>query len=112
MAIFVRTANPQQLLDKIRDFIDKGEIKTWQFDSDNDLTYYVAQFVGKAWFHPIVAAEENSLIFGIIANQKIEMSSQLYAIYHARFLEILLLHFTEDFTVVWPSRGKTKYDLF
>ena len=32
MAIYVSTDNPQDLLDKIKDYINKGKIDTWSFD--------------------------------------------------------------------------------
>lgn len=110
MAIYIKTKSPQGLLDKIKDQINKGKIDTWAYDSDGDFTHCVEQWNKHAWFSPKVESER--LVFGIIGNKNIPMTKSLYAVYHGRFIEMLLAHFDTDINVVWPSSNKTTYDNF
>lgn len=40
------------------------------------------------------------------------MSVETYAVYHGRFSEMLLAHFDDEFSNVYSTAQKTKYDRF
>ena len=110
MAIYARTADPQGLVDKIKDYINKGKIDTWKYDSDGDFTHSASQWNQKAWFRPRI--ESDRVVFGILGNTKSTMTKEVYAIYHGRFIEMLLAHFDDIVTLAWASSQKTTYDNF
>ena len=74
MAIYVSTDNPQDLLDKIKDYINKGKIDTWSFYSEGDFTHCVDQWKNKAWFRPQIT--DDNLVFGILGNTEVTMTKQ------------------------------------
>jgi len=88
----VKTDNPQGLLDSICEAIDDGTIETWAYDEEGDFSHTTSdgQWVGQAWLHPNVAI--GTLIMNIIPPGD-GVSSEAYAIYHGRFIEMLLAHF-------------------
>lgn len=90
MAIFIKTSNPQELLDNIRMSIENKVIQNWCEDEDGDLTQ-VYQWRNKAWFKPLV--NKNVLIFGLIGRKDEPMTKSIYGIYHGRFSEMLLTQF-------------------
>ena len=47
MAIYVKTNNPQGLLDEIRKSIENNVVQTWSVDNDGDFTH-VSQWKNKA----------------------------------------------------------------
>ena len=99
MSIQIRTTNPQDLLDAIYLAIDEGHIDTWTYDEEGDFSHETAseQWVGEAWLHPVVGLALLSL--EIIPPQD-GLSKEAYAVYHGRFIEMLLAHFDEDFSLV------------
>jgi hypothetical protein len=51
--------------------------------------------------HPVVA--NGSLNFGILGRKEETISSEVYAIYHGRFVEMLLAHFDDQFSAAKTS---------
>jgi hypothetical protein len=98
MAVRVFCRNPSSLLQKIKDAIRAGSIQTWQLDTDGDLTHSPEQWKNLAWFRPVV--EDDRIIFKILARTDKVMSKATYAVYHGRFIEMILTHFDEDSTRV------------
>jgi hypothetical protein len=96
MAVKTYCNNPQQLLNKIKAGIRAGSIKTWTLDTDGDLTHATQQWKNKAWFRP--SLQQGLLLFNILGPQGAAMSTEIYAIYHGRLIEMLLAHFDADFT--------------
>ena len=96
MAIIIITSTPNLLLKSIYDDIDKEHIKTWGYDGEKDFTHDVQQWKDQAWLRPSVAA--GILMFGIIGRQGTVLSKEVYAIYHGRFIEMLLAHFDKSFS--------------
>jgi hypothetical protein len=96
MAIQVGTDNPQKLLDAIYEAIDEGHIETWTYDEDGDFIHVTPdeQWVGKAWLHPVPNA--TFLTLNTIAPTE-GLSDEVYAVYHGRFIEMLLAHFDDEF---------------
>jgi hypothetical protein len=107
MAIVVRTDRPQGLLAAIKAEIDAGKIDTWRYDSDGDFSHSPDQWRHKAWLRPSTGAGE--LVFKILTPTNQKMSRVVYAVYHGRFIEMLLTHFDLRFTSAdasaLPERG-------
>ena len=110
MAIYVSCKNPKDLLDKIKKSIDNGNIATWKYDEDNDFYHSPEQWFHSGWLRPHI--ETNELVFGLLGPEGQTMSTLSYAIYHGRFIEMLLNHFDGDFDSVKASSQKTKFDIF
>lgn len=90
MALNFNTDNPQKLLAEFKKAIDEGRVSTWSYDKDNDFTHTPDQWKNRAWLRPKI--ETNKLTFYIIRPEKISISSEVYAIYHGRFIESMLHH--------------------
>ena len=97
MAIQVNTDNPQGLLDSIYAAIDEGSIETWAYDEDKDFFHNTSdgQWEGEAWLRPTVASD--ALVLNIVRPTE-GLSKEAYAVYHGRFIEMLLAHFDADFS--------------
>jgi len=90
------TSTPNNLLSRIKKLIDSGQIKTWAYDTDGDFTHTATQWNNKAWLRPHVNG--SNLQFTILGPTS-GLSTEVYAIYHGRFLEMMLAHFFNSFTV-------------
>lgn len=91
--ISVMTSQPAALLDKIKAAIDKNTVRTWSCDDEGDFTHTADQWNQLAWLTPTI--ESSSLLFNIIPPINKHITKQIYAIYHGRFAEMLLVHFDE-----------------
>jgi hypothetical protein len=91
MAVRAFCIDPQHLLGEIKAAIRKGTVQTWALDQDGDLTHSAQQWKNKAWFRPSI--EPGVLVFSILGQQSTPMSSEVYAVYHGRLVEMLLAHF-------------------
>ncbi|SRR5437667_6655734 len=96
MAIIVTTGNANTIVSSIKAFIDDGTIDTWEYDEDGDFTHTPNQWRQKAWFRARI--EDGKITFHILTPTKTTMSRTTYAIYHGRFIEMLLTHFDEKFS--------------
>jgi hypothetical protein len=96
MAVRAFCNNPQQLLNEIKTAVRAGTVQTWVLDQDGDFTHSPPQWRNKAWFRPSI--EGGALVFKILGQQSVSMSSEVYAVYHGRFIEMLLAHFDKKFT--------------
>lgn len=101
MAVKVRCDAPQILLDEIKTSIRSGSVETWQLDSDGDFTHAPEQWRSKAWLRPQI--EEDKLVFIILAPKDTRISRAVYAVYHGRFIEMLLAHFDKKFRLAWAT---------
>jgi hypothetical protein len=110
MAIIVKTNNPSGLLSAIHKAIDDNKVETWSYDRDGDFTHTPAQWKGQAWLRPRTYAGE--LRFGIIKRQDVDLSKLIYGVYHGRFIENLLVHFDNSFTLASATAQKTEPDNF
>lgn len=95
MAVRVFSRNPGLLLRKINAAVKNGSFETWSVDSDGDFTHSPEQWRNRAWFRPKVL--DGKVIFNILAPNDARMSRSVYAVYHGRFIEMLLKHFDLDF---------------
>lgn len=108
MSIYVRTSNPRKLVDEINDQIEQSSIDTWSVDKDGDYTHTAEQWKNHAWIHPII--ETNRVVFAIWGRVNENLSVVDYAIYHGRFVEMLLVHFDHQCDYIEVSSLATKYD--
>jgi hypothetical protein len=89
--IILHTNTPRELLQAIKSSIDKNRIETWAYDKEGDLTHTAAQWRQKAWLRPSI--KNNSLTLNIIWPKGQLRPQEVYAIYHGRFIEMVIAHF-------------------
>lgn len=93
MAIIVKTSRPNWVITQIRSRIDNSQIDTWEYDKDGDFTH-VGQWKNLAWMSPVI--EENCVIFRILGRNSVKMTLMEYAVFHGRFLEMLINQFPDE----------------
>lgn len=108
MAVFVYATDPPALLRAIRAAISNGTVETWSVDSDGDFTHSPTQWRLKAWLRPKVL--EDRIVFNIFPPQKSILGRETYAVYHGRFVEMLLAHFDLQFKNVVSTALPTDGD--
>lgn len=108
MAIYVKTSSPAVLLKEIKEQINNGMIDTWSVDNDGDFTHDVEQWRFHAWLRPII--ETDRLVFGILCRNDRSITTTEYAIYHGRFVEMILAHFDKMCVNVMVTAMPTTYD--
>jgi hypothetical protein len=96
MAVIVLTSTPATLLDEMKAEMNKHTIETWSVDPDGDFTHTPPQWLKQAWFRPLI--HEDRLVFRILTPQGKKLSRTVYAVYHGRFIEMLLTHFDLKFS--------------
>ena len=94
MTIRVRTADPNELLQAIRDAIDRREIDTWEYDKHGDFTHTPTQWRKLAWLRP--SASAGTLNFKLLKPEGRAVTDATYAVYHGRFIEMVLAHFNDQ----------------
>jgi hypothetical protein len=97
MALRFITNTPNKLLSTFKKAIDDGHVDTWSYDKDGDFTHTPPQWNKLAWLRPSVVDGEK-LIFKIIRPQNSTVSTEVYAVYHGRFIESMLAHCNQLFT--------------
>jgi hypothetical protein len=109
MAIQITTDDPQGLLDSIYATIDEGKIKTWAYDDDKDFFHDTSdgQWVGEVWLRPAVF--DGSLVLNVVPPKR-AVTTEAYAVYHGRFIEMLLAHFDQDFSEASATAQATEDD--
>ena len=91
MAVHLKTKTPKKLLAAYKKAIDDGRVETWSYDRDGDFTHTAEQWSNRAWLRPKIK-EREELVLHILAPRETELSSEIYAIYHGRFIESMLNH--------------------
>jgi hypothetical protein len=94
MPINVTTGNGQALLGAIFKGIDEKEVDTWRYETHDGvkyLTHSPDQWDQKEWLKATVAVP--SLVLNIVKPKNTNISTVVYAVYHGRFIEMLLAHF-------------------
>lgn len=105
--ITFNSASPQQLLVSLREAIRKGHITTWS-EQNGYFTHTPTQWAHKAWLHPSIQGSE--LRFAIIKPQDTNITTEVYAVYHGRFIETMLAHFDKQFSNGFASAMPTLVD--
>lgn len=98
MAIYFETKTPKKLLAAYKKAVDDGHVSTWSYDSDGDFTHTADQWNRKAWLRPKIE-EGTALVFHILKPKEATLSLTIYAVYHGRFIESMLRHCDELFSV-------------
>jgi hypothetical protein len=96
MSIRITTVDANALLANIYKAIDDRKIVTWQYDKDGDFTHTAEQWRNKAWLRP--KKETGALVLTIMPPKDVALSTEIYAIYHGRFIEAVLAHFDKQFS--------------
>jgi hypothetical protein len=111
LAINVNANAPQALLDAIYEAIDDGSIETWSYDEDGDFSHVTSdgQWEGQAWLHPEVATA--ALVLTVVPPKGGAISQEAYAVYHGRFIEMLLAHFDDNFSKAVATAQAANGDL-
>lgn len=109
MSIYVKTDTPSDLVQRIRDGIKEKKITTWLCDNAGDFTHDTDQWRYNAWISPVV--EEGRVVFRILCRKDRDLSVRDYAIYHGRFVEMLLVHFDRTCEDIEVTPLATIYDI-
>ena len=109
MAIFVTVDNPASFVQDIKKGIDEKTIQTWEYDSDGDFTHSPDQWKNSAWIRP--HEEAKRVVFGIVDRKDRNSSVVEYAVFHGRFVEMLLEHFDSRCEEISVSPMGTSYDI-
>jgi hypothetical protein len=95
MSISFDTTNPTGLLAAFKKAIKDGHVVTWSCDSDGDFTHTPPQWNKKAYLRPVVL--NGSLMMKFIGH-KSTVTWEVYAVYHGRFIESMIVHCNQLFT--------------
>ncbi len=88
--------------------IQDREITTWTVDESGDFTHALPQWRNQAWLQPQVV--KGDLVFTIAPQSRKTISPEIYAVYHARFIEMLLAYFDSSFSKAFLSAIPEKGD--
>ena len=108
MAIYVKTSTPRALVQKINQDIHENKIQTWTVDKDGDYTHAPEQWRNRAWIRPHI--EEGRVVFGALCRKDANMTVNEYAVFHGRFVEMLLDNFDHMCMSIEVTPLGTKYD--
>lgn len=97
MSLRIDSANPTQLLARIKTAINAHHVETWSCDKDGDFTHVPAQWKDKAWWRPEVKI--GFLELRLILPQDVQaLDATTLGVYHGRFIEMLMTHFRTELT--------------
>jgi hypothetical protein len=103
------TTQPNTLLAAIKTAIQQGKVTTWSLNTNGDLTHTPEQWKWKAYLRPVATAGAE-LRFAIIRPSNANISTEVYAVYHGRFVEMMLAHFDKMFTNAASTAMPTTVD--
>jgi hypothetical protein len=101
MAIYFNTNNPAALLAAFKQGIERKEIVTWEIDPDGDFTHTPPQWRNQAWLRPVLG--QDRLVLNIIGRNNTAMPLEVYAVYHGRFIEAMIRHCRQRFTLAMAT---------
>jgi hypothetical protein len=102
------TTTPNALLAAIKKAIDDKKVTTWSHNQGY-FTHTPPQWINKAWLQPVVDAAVG-LRFAIVHPNNGIVTSENYAVYHGRFVEMMLAHFDSEFTNATSTAMPTAFD--
>lgn len=108
MAVRAFTDDPQALLSEIKRSIAEGRVTLWRIDQDGDLTLTSDSYTNKAWMRPKVLPDR--LTFNIIGSNEGDMSKRIYAVFHGRLIQMLLISFDSYFKTASATALATSGD--
>ena len=96
MAIYFQTKDPSALLNTFKKKIDDKRVITWSYDKDGDFTHEVPQWKNSAWLRPRINTGQLALF--VVCPKERKITTEVYAVYHGRFIESMLAHCDSMFT--------------
>jgi hypothetical protein len=98
MSVRALTDDAVGLLARIKKLLDQGHIDSWAYDDTGDFTHTASsgQWKNKAWFRP--EAKSDRLRFRLIKPKNNKINRTVFAVYHGRFIEMLIGHVPDYFT--------------
>jgi hypothetical protein len=110
MAVHAFTDDAASLLARIRKLIDGGRIDTWAYDNEGDFTHTAStgQWKNEAWLRPSV--ETDRLRLRIIKPKNKGLTREVFAVYHGRFIEMLVAHVPDYFTTARASANPAEHE--
>jgi hypothetical protein len=109
MAINFETTTPKKLLAEFKQAIKDGRVKTWGIDSDGDFYHTPEQWKSLAYLRPTIF-EGTRLTLNFYTRTN-EASKAVYGVYHGRFVESMLTHCDELFSVANATAMPTNNDV-
>jgi hypothetical protein len=109
MAITFETSTPNKLLAAFKKAIDDGRVVTWAIDSDGDFYHTPDQWKSLAYLTASVVEGERLMLNFFTRTTK--ASKAAYGVYHGRFIESMLTHCDELFTIGTASAAPTNSDV-
>lgn len=104
MALFIETKDGKALLDAIIEGIRERRIITWRYDLDRGFTHVMrdGEWEDLAWLWPEPVYSSGLQLFIREGRRAVspEQGTEVYAVYHGRFLEMLLAHYHDRFEEV------------
>ena len=101
MSVRAYTDDASGLLARIKRLIDQGHITTWRYDREGDFTHTPSQWDGKAWLRP--EEQDDKLRLTILKTEGVSLTREIYAVYHGRFIEMLVAHVPANFSSTYAS---------
>jgi len=111
MAVIVYADDPNQFTETLQRIFDDGDVKAWIRDDDGDYTHSPSQWIQMAWFR-IRPPEMDRVVFSLLGAKGMKMSTEVYAVYHGRFIEMLLTHLDHEFSDVEATAQRHPRDRF
>jgi hypothetical protein len=108
MSVRAFTDDASGLLTRIKKLIDGGHIDTWAYDKDGDFTHTPSQWKNKAWLRPQVKSDMLRMV--ILNNTKVTFTREIFAVYHGRFIEMLISHVSDRYTSASASPNPVSGD--
>ena len=108
MAVSIAAADPAFLLKGILARFDQRTIEGWCRDGEC-FTLTDPEWSTRAYLRPLLQTE--NLVLGLVPTEGQGMSKELYAVYHGRFIDMLLRHFSDVIGSVQLTTGRTSPDL-
>jgi len=109
MAIRFETTTPQKLLSTFKKAIDDGEVVTWAYDKDGDFYHTPDQWKNVGWLRPNIEQGQR-LTMNFLARTGRKTSKADYGVYHGRFIESMLTHCDDLFSVATATALPTNSD--
>lgn len=110
MAINFETSTPNKLLNTFKKAIEDGHVVTWRCDKDGDFIHTPDQWKDYGWLRPTVY-EGKRLTLNFIARQDKKTTKAAYGVWHGRFIESMLTHCDDIFSIGAATAAATNSDV-
>jgi hypothetical protein len=108
MAVTIATPDAQLLRKKILAKLEQQAVVGWG-NHGQSFTLTSPEWSGKAWVRAF--PEPGQLVLGLVPAEGVEMSKELYAVYQARLIEMLLTHFQGEMSSLEVTAAVSYPDL-